>query len=320
MWVMSELRATPLAARVPPSAAAASVAVLTAALVVLLLRRPVAGAYTADTVALVAAPAAAGMALAAALLDRAPSLLRRLVATAAALGIAATLLGAICDVLAAADNGLRGLADTATVQLVLTGGTGRAAVVRVVALAALLALSLRPPRRTGTGLSVAAGLAVAASYLLTGHVRSHSPAALVMAAELAHVAAVIGWIAALTALAVAVRGPRASAGPAVASVSRLLTVVIAALLAGGTTLAVVYLPSAGALLHSAYGEVLLVKLGLVSATLIVATSNHLRFAAAAPGGDVMAIRVLRTNIAVEQIALVAILVVTGILIGQAPNG
>jgi copper transport protein len=95
--------------------------------------------------------------------------------------------------------------------------------------------------------------------------------------------------------------------------------VLALVLAAGVGLAILYLPNIGAFVHTAYGQVLLVKLAVLSAVLLVSAANHLRLVSMARCGNAAALRVLRTNIAVEQIGLLAIFAITAVLMRQDPR-
>jgi putative copper export protein len=90
-------------------------------------------------------------------------------------------------------------------------------------------------------------------------------------------------------------------------------------LAGGTGLAVLILPTAGALVHTAYGGVLLVKLAVVGGVLMLSVANHHRLVPAISRGDRAAVRVLTMNVAVEQIGLLAVILITDILMRQNPG-
>jgi putative copper export protein len=102
--------------------------------------------------------------------------------------------------------------------------------------------------------------------------------------------------------------------------ARLMTGVLVALLAGGIGLAVLYLPGPAELVQTAYGQVLLIKLALVGGLLVISAANHRRLVPLAAAGNARAVQVLRTNVAVEQIALLAVVFITAVLMRQNPGG
>jgi copper transport protein len=139
----------------------------------------------------------------------------------------------------------------------------------------------------------------------------------------AHVVAVAAWGGGVVGITVAMRhrvADPARFGRVLVTFAGLMTGVIAMLLAGGAGLAVLYLPSWHALVSTAYGQVLIIKIGLVAGLLTVSASNHYRLVRPAAAGRGSALAALRMNLAVEQIGLVTVLVVTEVLARQNPVG
>jgi len=320
----------------PPSAAAlparrstyaaGTVAVVAAGIgLVASLLAPGFGLYAAESVALVCSLVAAGMALFTAVLgDPAPATgsWSRLATWLAVAGFAASLLSVLFDVVAVAGTGLGGLGDATARADVLRGGDYQSALARCAGLCIVaFGLVTRLSTQRRRGVLIGGGVLVCASFLLMGHVRTHHPAGVVAVLALTHVVAVAAWTGGLLGLSGLLRRRRADLlqqARLLTTFAGLMTGVIVMLLAGGLGLAVVYLQSWHALLWTSYGQVLLVKLALVAGVLVVSASNHRRVVPAAAGGDAAALAVLRTNIAVEQVVLFAVLIITEVLMRQSP--
>jgi len=321
---MSELRARPVAVRIGPTAAGVGTGIVVSGLLMTCLLRPEIGRYLTEAVALVCAIGAAGIALYAAGLPGNVDVSRAIRAPATRLAIVAfgaallTLPFAVMDV---SGDGLRGLGDGLARSVALRGGDYESLVMRAFGLV-LLVGALRVRRSSRLALACSGSLIVG-SFLLMGHVRTHGPKAAVMAAMLAHVAAAAMWFGGLLGLGLGLRDARRdplTSARLLASFARLMTVVLILLLAAGAGLAVLYLPSPRALVQTAYGDVLLIKLAVVATTLVLSSANHRRLVPAAENGDVLAVRVLRVNIAAEPMLLAAVLVITEILMRQNPGG
>ena len=321
---MSELRARPLTVRVGPTAAGVIAGTAVAGVLMACLMRPEIGRYLTEAVALVCALGAAGIALYAIRVPdqrdfvaaiRVPTTRLAIVAFAAAL---LTLPFAVMDV---SGDGLRGLGDGLARAAALRGGDYESVVTRAAGLI-LLVGALRLRRSSRIALATSAGLIVG-SFLLMGHVRTHGPKAAVLVTMFAHVAAASMWFGGLLGLAVALRRARGDgqrSAQLLAAFARLMSVVLVLLLAAGIGLAILYLPSPSALVRTAYGDVLLVKLAVVATTLVLSAANHRRLVPSAQDGNALAVRVLRINIAAEQVLLATVLVVTEILMRQNPGG
>ena len=63
-----------------------------------------------------------------------------------------------------------------------------------------------------------------------------------------------------------------------------------------------------------------VKLAVVGSTLILSAANHVRLVPMAANGRAGALPALRLNIALEQIALLSVIIITEILVRQNPGG
>jgi len=321
---MSELRARPVTVRLGPTASGVITGIAVAGALMVCLMRPAIGRYLAEAVALVCALGAAGIALYATGFHderdfvatiRAPTTRLAVVAFAAAL---LTLPFAVMDV---SGDGLRGFGDGLARSAALRGGDYESVVTRAAGLI-LLVGALRLRRSSRLALITSAALIIG-SFLLMGHVRTHGPKAAVLVTMFAHVGAAAMWFGGLLGLAFALRRTRGdthTSARLLTAFARLMSVVLALLLAAGAGLAILYLPSPRALVVTAYGDVLLIKLAIVAATLVLSTANHRRLVPTARDGNATAVRVLRINIAAEQMLLAAVLVITEILMRQNPGG
>jgi copper transport protein len=173
-------------------------------------------------------------------------------------------------------------------------------------LAALWALYPRGPReaRAASALAMAAaGLALASS----GHAATADPQWLTRPAVFIHATAIAFWVGALVPLAAlfARRDPAASL--ALRRFSAAIPYVLAALLAAGIVLAVVQIGHFEALVSTAYGRVLLVKLALVALLLILAAFNRWRLTKPVLAADARAEKRFVRSVAGEIFLVTAIL-------------
>jgi putative copper export protein len=173
--------------------------------------------------------------------------------------------------------------------------------------------------------AIAAAVGVCSATLVWPALGLHvlSAAALAITAGGAHLLAAAAWTGGLVGLVVALRsldGDATAIGGLLHRFARSMTVVLGLLLAGGIGLAVCILPAPGAIVRTAYGQVLLIKLAMVLGVLVVSAANHRRLVPLARRGSARAVQVLRMNVAVEQVGILAVLLVTEILTRQNPGG
>ena len=321
---MSEARAQTVSPRDVTTIAGGTAGLLVFGALLAALLRPELGRYATEAVALVCALGTAGTALFAVIAqpagDVVPALrvLSTRLAVAAFAAVLLTLPFAVMDV---SGDGLRGLGNGLARAAALRGGDYETVVARGAGL--VLVVGAMRSRRPSRPVLVVGALLVTGSFLLMGHVRTHGPQAAVLTTTFAHVSAAAAWFGGLLALGVTLRRHRSDAvrsGQLLAAFARVMTGVLALLLAAGVGLAILYLPSPAALIRTAYGEVLLVKLAVVTTTLVLSSANHLKLVPAARTGNMHAVRVLRINIAAEQALLVTVLVITEVLMRQNPVG
>jgi len=323
---MSELRALPPALRLAPNTVAVAVGVLVAGTLLASMLWPEFGHYITQGIAMILALGAAGMGAYAAISPTdlgVTRMIRRPMTTLALIAFGAALIKLPFAVMAVSGDGLRGLGNTLARSVALRGGEYETVLARAVGFVLLVgALHLR---RVGwSRLLLLAGAAlVTGSFLLTGHARTHAPVIAVTLDAFAHLAAAAFWFGGLLALSWTLRrrrGDTVASGRLLAIFAHSMTVALTVLAAAGAGLAVLYLDSPSALLHTVYGQVLMVKLALVAIVLVLSSANHARLVPSARMGNTAAVRVLRTNIAAEQVLLVAVLAVTEVLMRQNPGG
>ena len=203
-------------------------------------------------------------------------------------------------------------------------------------LAALLATSLRS--RWLEGVAALAAAADLALLVWVGHVAAAAQTSYVqVAAQVSHLLALGVWIGGLPAffifltpasLEVSER-PLAMAANMTGAFSRVCTVCVVVVVGSGIYNAVYLLPSAADLIHTAYGGLLLVKLGILAVLLGFAADNLWRqrpnLEAEAHAPVVAAERVgtclrrLRGNVAFETaLAIAILLVVAGLGLASPP--
>jgi putative copper resistance protein D len=216
---------------------------------------------------------------------------------------------------------------------VLTGTTfGRLWLVRLallVLLATLLADRRRfvvdPRLRLWTGLVVSA--AFAGTLAWAGHAAAGAGAegVALLTTQIVHLLASAGWLGALPPLvyllAKARREPATAAFATVATqrFSTLGLVCVAGLLASGSVNAWFLVGTVPALLGTAYGHLLLVKLALFGAMLSLAAINRFRLTPALGFDRPYAINALWRNAALETVLGLGVLLIVGALGATAPG-
>jgi copper transport protein len=191
------------------------------------------------------------------------------------------------------------------------------------------------PSRAQTLLLFAAVLALAMTAPLAGHAGSHSPRGLLVASDVVHVLSMCVWLGGLilllVAVALAVRAlVTTESTPLLATVvgrfSRMALLAVTLLLASGILNAVVLVASFDALVETAYGRLVLVKIGLFSALIALGAFNQrrmlpqLRALAAREEPPGRAGTVLRRSVTFEVGFAMIVLAVTSVLVATEPPG
>jgi len=229
----------------------------------------------------------------------------RIVAWALALGAAASVVSLGFQGLDALGAPASRLADPTVWSTGLGtsyGGTVVAALVAFALAGCALAMTGLAAQATAGAALLLAGIALA----LSGHASAASPQWLMRPAVFLHGTAIAAWIGALAPLGLALRGSRQGAVQALRRFSRVIPVVVAVLVVAGIVLAVVQVERPAALLDTAYGQVLLVKLALLAGLFVLAAVNRWFLTAPAEAGDPAATRRLVRSVAVETLVVLLV--------------
>ena len=170
------------------------------------------------------------------------------------------------------------------------------------------------------------GLAALAGFAVEGHTRSQHPVALMFAFDVVHLAAGAVWLGGIAALVVAFRSEPdgASLGTAVQRFSAMAVGAVAVVVAAGTGMAIIVLPTLGDLFSTGYGLALLVKVAIVGGVIALAAVNNrrlvpaLKVAPAVGAAGRPAARRLATVVGVELVGLLAVVGVTSVLVNRSP--
>jgi copper transport protein len=138
-------------------------------------------------------------------------------------------------------------------------------------------------------------------------------------ADWLHLSAASLWIGALATMALLLwTGAPELRKAAFLRFSRLATVLIAVVLGAGVYLAIVRLPNVSDLWSTAYGRVLLVKIGLVSFALLWGAFHHFVVAPALERADAGFLGRIGRSLAGESMVGMAVLLVAAILVDSRP--
>jgi copper transport protein len=236
-------------------------------------------------------------------------------------GIAAALLGVVATVIGATlqsamlAGGLADALDLTILAKVLGTGFGLAALVRLGGLIALLVALTQ--RDFVAMLGTTGALAVAASFVLTGHtVRLDAP--VFSALLFFHLLAVAFWTGSFIPLIRATRGTDVEATrELMLAFSAIAVVLVPGLAAAGAAIAWFLIGELPALVTTPYGLALSAKITLVAGMLVLAAVNKWRLVPALPTGRAAMAR-LRRSIFLEAALAVAVSVVTTALTSVPP--
>jgi copper transport protein len=238
-------------------------------------------------------------------------------------------------------SGLGGVTDWPLLRQVLATTYGQALDARLLLLAALVLLVTYRDQLPRQVVAVAPAVLLAGvgvTFALCGHAAAGSHRPLAVASDTVHVAAMSLWLGGLVMLlsTVLVGREREAATPVVLRFSTLATGAVTALVVTGTYQTLREVRSWDVLLHTHYGHVLVVKLGIVGLTLVAAAGSrawvwqtenpvvpvHAATSAPPAASDEVdgrpQLRRLRLSVAVESVLLVGVLVVTSLLVTSDP--
>lgn len=239
-------------------------------------------------------------------------------------------------------SGLGGVTDWPLLRQVLATTYGEALDARLLLLAALvLLLTYRDqlPRRVLVAAPALLLVGVGVTFALCGHAAAGGHRPLAVASDTVHVAAMSLWLGGLVMLLSTVLAGRErdAATPPVLRFSNLATGAVTALVVTGVYQTLREVRSWDVLLHTHYGHVLVVKLGVVGLTLVAAAGSRawvwqtenpvvpVHAATSAPttpddgdGDGRPDLRRLRLSVTVETLLLVVVMVVTSLLVTSDP--
>ncbi len=210
---------------------------------------------------------------------------------------------------------------------VLADGVGTQTIVVLLGLAvATTAVLWR--RTTATRVAaVVGGCAAAIGFAFAGHTTITSPRWLVYTSDVVHVLAAAVWFGGLVFLFLFLRRQRAEAGDAVhaggvvARFSRLAAFAIISVGIAGGILAYEEIRALSALTSTTYGQIVLVKLGVVALIAAVAVYNRYRLVPALRRAEARGRNAwshLASTVRVEMIGMVVVLGLTAVLVNQVP--
>ena len=281
------------------------------------------GRWMAPTIAAVRALFVAALLIAAGtmlalwrLADFAPDAVRHnrrvvVIATGVALGSGAVLLGLTARDFAG--TSLAGVVEVEAWQVLLTSSLARSLAVATAGLVLILAALWRLAPGSNRVTAVAGSLIAITSFALTGHAATAAPQQVMRWAVPLHAVCAAFWLGSLPVLAASLRTDPANR--AMALVQRFSTHAIwavALILALGLVIAIVQVEHLDMLWLTAYGRILLAKLGAVALLLAVAIHNKWRTTPRL-AADARAVQELRRAIGVEYILFATVLALTAAL-------
>jgi len=200
---------------------------------------------------------------------------------------------------------LAGVFDTSLQALNWSSDAASASLLRVFG-CVLIAVGLR----TGYSLTLPGALLVVASFSMTGHTTASEYRWLLVGLLSLHVAIAAYWLGALSALTIVVK--RESSIAAIEAFSSHATRTIPLLGMAGIAMAVLLLPSVGALV-TPYGLGIVGKAGGFTVLVALAALNKLRWLPAMQAGNAEARSAFARTVQAEYIVAVAVLTITASL-------
>lgn len=225
-----------------------------------------------------------------------PPAVGRGVATLALAGLGALVLQIPVQASLATGQGWGSITDAGVLPLALADGVGWSMAVTGIGLLAVLVTAGLAMSRAVRGLAVGGALLAPAGLALAGHTRTMEPRWLGYSADVAHVWAGAVWFGGLAVL-IAIARRRRRAGDvrgsveAIARFSGWAGLALAGVAVSGTALGWIEVRSLDALTSTAYGRLLMVKVGLVAVVVVGAALNRFRLVPAitplldGPGGS-----------------------------------
>lgn len=177
----------------------------------------------------------------------------------------------------------------------------------------LLATGYAWPVHIARAVPLAGAAVVLFAFTQMGHITTHSPGWLLGALLFIHIAAAAFWFGALLPLRrIAMQEPPPNAGRIVEAFSRLALKLVPLLAAAGIALAILLVGNWGNL-ATAYGRLILLKLGLFSILMLLAALNRWRLGPALASGAPRAAAAFSATVVAEFILISAVLTTTAVL-------
>ncbi|RUV68265.1 MAG: copper resistance protein CopC [Mesorhizobium sp.] len=230
---------------------------------------------------------------------------RRFVITAILCGLVAAPFSLGLQGLDALGAPLVRLAQPGVWQAGLGTSFGWTVLVALVALGLGL-LSLVGPRGGAKPFALAGLAAVGAALAASGHASAAEPQWLTRPMVFLHGAGIAFWAGALAPLGLAMRRKPVEAAPFLRRFSQVILPVVAVLAATGIVLAVIQVQAPAALLETAYGRLLLIKLVLLFFLFTLAATNRWKLTGPAEAGETEVQRRLVRSIGIEMLIILAI--------------
>ncbi|MER9251468.1 copper resistance CopC/CopD family protein [Mesorhizobium sp. M0598] len=220
-------------------------------------------------------------------------------------GLAAALLSLGFQGLDALGAPLARLAQPVIWQTGLGTSFGWTVLIALMALGLSL-LSLVMPPADAKPLALAGLVGVGAALAASGHASAAEPQWLTRPMVFLHATGIAIWSGALAPLGLALKRQPDKAGPLLRRFSRAILFVVAVLAAAGIVLAVIQVQTPSALVHTAYGRLLLLKLVLLVFLFTLAAVNRFKLTAPAEAGETEVQRRLARSIFIEVLIVLAI--------------
>ncbi len=197
---------------------------------------------------------------------------------------------------------------------------GAASLARIGGAAVMLALAWRRGGRPWTfAASAAAFLLLSCTFPATGHAAAEANRALAIGAHAGHIVAATAWYGGLLGIAfAAARTTSRGALQLVGAFSKAALPLMLVAAASGLLLTNAQLPSIADLATSAYGNILLAKLGLFALVLALGAAHRLLLRPRARAADVSVDRRLVAGIRIEAAIAIALFTVAGWLSTTSP--
>lgn len=244
---------------------------------------------------------------------------------AAVVGAVAVLLGLPIQATLATGLGAGAITRPGVLSQVLEAGVGTSLLAAVVGAAILVAALRRIPGPVTWSATLVGGAMAVGSFALAGHNRATSPEWLVTVVDLAHLYAGSVWFGGLVVLGAVLARRRSDADPggaasAVARFSSIASIALTTVAVAGFALGWFEVRAIRALTSTTYGQLLMVKVGVVALVVLAGTYNHFRLVPVVARMDHDDARwsVLRRTVRMEAVGIAVVLALTGVLVNVTP--